>query len=251
MSKKKDARQVRIREILLSESKVRISELAKRLDVTPETLRNDLNEMEQQSMIIREHGYARIVNSFSEIPVFMRSQEHSEEKKRAAIRAFQEIKDGDVVFIDSGSTTLYGLPALQMKKDIIIVTNSLPLAQQCAPLNFDILFTGGMVFNVGLRTYGHFAAQVIDSLQIDTAIMGTDGLVDAEGFTTINVDELSIKRQVINHSKNIICIADKYKFETRAPYTFCKFREFDTLVTNKLTDAQREMVKDIKNIIEV
>ena len=93
MSKKKDLRQARIRQILLEESRIRITDLAKRLEVTPETLRSDLNEMEAHSLLIREHGYARIHNPMQETPLFFRNQENAEAKKRVAIQAFNEIDE--------------------------------------------------------------------------------------------------------------------------------------------------------------
>ena len=251
MSKKKDLRQARIRQILLEESRIRITDLAKRLEVTPETLRSDLNEMEAHSLLIREHGYARIHNPMQETPLFFRNQENAEAKKRVAIQAFNEIKDGQVVFLDSGSTVLLGLPALQMKKSLTIVTNSLPLAQQCAAYHFDILFAGGMIYNAGLRAYGHFAIEVVDHVHIDTAIMGTDGFKNCDGFTSTNINELGFKRHVMNQSSKIIMVTDASKFEDAAPFSFCKFREFDVLVTNPVPKEKLEPLRDIKKIIQV
>lgn len=251
MSKKKDARQVKIRQILSEEGRVKIVELAKQLNITPETLRNDLNEMEQQSLVVREHGYARINNSLNEIPVLMRTQEYADLKKRIVIRAFKEIQDGQIVFLDSGSTVLSGIQALATKKDITIVTNSLPLAQQCSQMNHSIIFIGGIVINAGLRTYGHFATDMIDHIQFDVAIMGTDGIEGADGFTTNSVQELGSRRHIMNQAKKIIMVCDKHKFHYKAPFKYCSFREFDMLITNQLTPEEYEVVKDVKEIIQI
>ena len=80
MTKKKEARQIRIQKILLERTKVKISDLAKELNVTPETLRNDLNEMENLSLLVREHGYARVISSSFETPLTMRNRENPEDK---------------------------------------------------------------------------------------------------------------------------------------------------------------------------
>lgn len=82
MSRKKELRQSKIRQILLEESRIRVTDLAKRLGVTPETLRNDISEMEAQSLLISEHGYARIQNPMQETPLLFRNQENAEAKKR-------------------------------------------------------------------------------------------------------------------------------------------------------------------------
>lgn len=251
MTKKKEARQIRIQKILLERTKVKISDLAKELNVTPETLRNDLNEMENLSLLVREHGYARVISSSFETPLTMRNRENPEDKRRITFRAFQEIKDGQIVYLDSGSTVLLGANALQMKKDITVVTNSIPLLTHCIAMNINTIVCGGFLFNTGARTYGHFAANIIDHLHIDVAIMGTDGILDSNGFTTMNSNELSLKRHVMNQTKKLIAVCDGSKFYTSAPYIFCKFKEFDMLITNKLTDEQRKMVQDIKEVVEV
>lgn len=251
MSKKKEARHILIRNILLERTKVKISDLAKELKITPETLRNDLNEMESMSLLVREHGYARIITAPYETPLNMRQMEYPDEKRKIALKAFEEIHDGQVVYLDSGSTVLQGLPALQMKKDLTIVTNSIPLINHCTSLNFIVIVCGGFLFNAGARTYGHFAANIIDHIHIDVAILGTDGIKDSAGFTTVNPNELSLKRHVMNQTKKLIAVCDGSKFHSTAPYVFCKFNEFDMIVTNKLTKEQRQPLSAIKEIIEV
>ena len=252
MSKKKDARQVLIRQIINEEGKIKVVDLAKRLNITPETLRTDLNEMEQQSLIVREHGYARINNSLNEIPVFMRELENPEIKKRIIFRAMKEVKDGQVIYIDSGSTVLCGLNALTSKKGLTIVTNSIPVAQQCSTMNHNIFFIGGMVIKEGLRTYGHFATDMIDHVQIDVAIMGTDGIADADGFTTNSAHEVGSKRHIMNQSKKVITVMDHSKFSSRAPFKYCSFKEQDMIITNgPLSSDELEQIKDIKEIIQI
>ncbi|MGM9912470.1 DeoR/GlpR family DNA-binding transcription regulator [Floccifex sp.] len=251
MSKRKDERQVKIRNILLKENRIKISELAKLLDITPETLRNDLNELEDQNIVIREHGYARLDNSLSELPVYLRWQENQKDKKMIVYRAFQELEDGQVVYLDSGSTILLGIPYISMKKDLTIISNSLPLALECAKMNLNIIFAGGSVLNEGLRCYGHFAEEIINHMHIDVAILGTDGILGSNGFTTNTIHEIGFKRHIINQSKKIITVCDQSKFEKEAPFKYCSFNETDLLITNQITNEQYQRVKDIKNIIQV
>lgn len=251
MSKKKDERQVQIRNILLKENRIKITDLAKQLHITPETLRSDLNEMEKQNIVVREHGYARMDNSLGELPVYLRSQEHPKEKKNIVFRAFQEIKDGQVVYLDSGSTIILGIQYIQMKKDLTIVTNSLPLALECAKMNLKIIFAGGDVLNEGLRCYGFFAEQIVNRINIDIAILGSDGIVNCDGFTTNNVHEVGFKRHIINRSKKIITVCDRFKFQREAPFIYCKFSEIDQLITNELTPQEYEKVKEIPSVIQI
>lgn len=252
MSKKKNERQTLIREILMQEDKIRIIDLAKRLHVTPETIRSDLDELEKQNVVRREHGYASAVLGIGELPFYVRDKENTEKKRRVAYRAFQEIKDGQVVFLDSGSTVLAGLPFLANRKDLLIATNSIPLAYQAGLMNLEVILCGGRLMNVGMRTYGNEVTDMIDQISFDLSILGTDGFNTAcGGFTALSYQEIAIKRHIMNRSENIMMVTDNSKFEKKAAFTFCKFQEIDVLVTNKITPEQLEVVKDVKKTILV
>ena len=101
MANKKDERQSKIYHILLDEGRVSVKELAQRLLVTPETIRSDLTNMEDQRRVIREHGFARPLSTLEEVPVQMREQENLDDKRRAAMRAMEEIEDNQTVFLAS------------------------------------------------------------------------------------------------------------------------------------------------------
>ena len=250
MSRKKEEILGQIRQILMIENRAKIIDLAKRLHVTPETLRTDMNELESQNIIVREHGYARIVTSLTETPLTMRQNENIDLKKQIMARAIQEIQDGSVVFLDAGSTVLLGVPFLASKKDLTIITNSIPLANQCIQMNLEVLFVGGLIFNNGLRTHGHFCNDMIDKIHIDLAIIGTDGLLNANGLTSIPESDIETKRHIINQSKTIIGVCDSTKFNQDARYEYCKFYEIDVLITNKLTAEQLKQIQGVKRIIQ-
>ena len=255
MSKSKNERQIKIRQILEEREKVKVVDLAKELDVTPETLRKDLNEMQERKILIKEHGYAKIQNSSVETFIELKARENKEMKKRVALEAFRRIENGMTVFLDSGSTILTALGALRNKSDITIVTNSILVAYECANMNLNIIMAGGLIFNIGKRTYGHFATEIIDHLNIDLAIMGTDAFTEkSHGFTTISADELGFKRHVINQSTQKIIISDSSKvnnYKDVAPYAFCRFNEFDEFITNRLTPEQYDIVKTVKKVTQV
>ena len=255
MSKKKEERQLKIRQILEDEEKIKVTELAHRLQVTPETLRKDLNELQKRNILIKKHGYAKLQSSTVETFVELKAQENKEMKKVIALEAFRRIENGMIVFLDSGSTILTALQALRNKTDITIVTNSILVAYECANMNLNIIMAGGLLFNIGKRTYGHFATDLIDHLNIDLAIMGTDPFSErSHGFTTIAADELGFKRHVLNQAEKKIMICDSSKVNNKeniAPYTFCHFNEFDELITNRLAPEQYNIVKGIKKVTQV
>ena len=251
MSKKKEERQLQIRQILEEKEKIKVAELAKLLSVTPETLRKDLDELQERKILVREHGYAKIQSSSVETFVELKAQKNKEMKKIVALEAFSRIENGMTVYLDSGSTILTAISALRNKSDITIVTNSILVAYECANMNLNIIMAGGLLFNIGKRTYGHFATEIIDHLNIDLAIMGTDAFTEkSHGFT----DELGFKRHVMNQSAKKIMISDASKVNNKAdiaPYAFCKFNEFDEFITNHLTPEQYDVVKTVKKVTQV
>lgn len=247
---KKEQRQIKIKNILDEKGKMRIVELAKELNVTPETLRTDLNELESMHIIAREHGYARIVSIPFEGPLALRKIDNVEDKRKIMKRAIQEIEDGQVIYLDASSSIELGIPYLQSKKDITIITNSIVIANQCMQMDKNTFICGGQIYNPGARTFDQHAMDLINSMNIDVAFLGSDGIKDSNGFTTCHSNELSSYRSIINQSKKIIVVCDKSKFEKTSPFIFCKYHEVDKLITNHLTTKQKEKLENIE-IIEV
>lgn len=249
MSKKQE-RHVQIRSLLSRNHKMKTVDLAKELAVTPETLRKDLDELQRQGLLIREHGSVRLYNASYETPVGVRQLDHVEEKRAISYYAFKQIQDGQVVYLDSSSTVILGLENLLLKKDVTVVTNSLIIAQKCMQYDCDVLIAGGHVIKTGSRTYDYFATSMIDSLCIDLAIIGSEGLKDAKGITT-SYSELGFKKHVVQQAKKVLVVCDSSKFEQSSSYVFCKYDEVDLLVTTKLSVEQRVNIEGIQEIVEI
>ena len=241
MERKKEQRQAELYRILLNQGKTKVRDLAMQLQVTPETVRSDLSDMVNQRKIIREHGYARPISSVAEVPFRMREMENLQEKRRIGFRALHEVKPNQTVFLDAGSTSVLGLPALARNANITIVTNNIPLAYEAGLLGFQVMVCSGALSNVGLRTYGVISSEILRDLTIDCA----------KNFTTLAFNEVGIKRVVLSRSKRNIVMMDQTKFESSASFNFASFKEIDCLVTCALRPEQREKLKMIPEIIEV
>lgn len=251
MSKKKDARQVQIRQILHEKGEYKVKDLAQLLEVTPETLRKDLDELEEKGMVVRYHGFVRMDKLQKELPISIRSQENVKIKQRITIRAIDEIVDGNIVYLDAGSTLLNGIDALKKKKDLTIITNSLPMALKCNEMHFDVVLIGGKLQKNGLHTEGYFSEKMLDSIYIDIALFGTDGLMNTSGFTVFSMEEAGTRRHVINQSRKVVMVGDNSKFNLAGHYCFCSFREADVFITNDLTSEQLQQVQACKKVIDI
>lgn len=251
MGRKRDERLNRIRQLLDEKETIRTSELAEMLHVTPETIRHDLNTLEDMNLVRREHGFVTHASSLMELPILERGKENMEDKRRAAWRAMQEINDGMVVFLDAGSTVLAGLSFLTGLKDVTIVTNSIPLAYQAGRLNLNLVLCGGTMMNIGLRTVGADPVQMISRFNFDLAVLGTDGFSRSPGFTTLDYSEVPIKNYIVNHAARSIVVTDVSKFAKKASCSFCTYGQIDTLITNSLNEEQMAQVKDVPHVIQV
>ena len=158
MSKKKDERQFKIRQLLQEHPKIKISDLADYFQTSSETIRKDIIELEDSKIIKKEHGYALLLEEPDEMPISLRNQEYIEEKKQIMKKACTFIKEGMVVYLDAGSTCLAGIPFLQSIHNITIVTNSIFVAYKCAKLNMHVILIGGNISNNAYRSYGNFAS---------------------------------------------------------------------------------------------
>ena len=211
MSKKKDERQFKIRQLLQEHPKIKISDLSDYFQTSSETIRKDIIELEDSKIIKKEHGYALLLEEPDEMPISLRNQEYIEEKKQIMRQTCTFIKEGMVVYLDAGSTCQAGIPFLQSIHNITIVTNSIFVAYKCAKLNMHVILIGGNISNNAYRSYGNFASETIDYIHIDV---------------------------------------DKNKFNAQPEYTYCKFKEVDVFISNPLTKEEKNQIQVIPEIIE-
>lgn len=250
MSKKKDERQFKIRQLIMEKQAIKIADLSRILMVTPETIRKDLLNLEKAKIIQRQHGYAIWLQEPNEMPISLRNQEYIDEKKQIMKKACSFIKDGMMVYLDAGSTCQAGIPFLQSVQNITIVTNSIFVAYKCSLLNMHVLLIGGNISNNAYRSYGSLATETIDYIHIDVAILGSKGFENSTGFTSYE-NEYILKRHVMQQSELLIVVADQHKFHVTAEYPYCKFKEIDVFITNQTDDKELQVVKEIPHIIKV
>ena len=118
-------------------------------------------------------------------------------------------------------------------------------------MKHDLIFTGGRLQKKGKAFVGAFTANNIDAIQIDTAFMGCDGFLNTDGPTTFSFEEVLIKQHVIKKASQKILLCDASKFEKTGTYTFASFKDYDVLITNPVSNKEKELVKDVKKVIYV
>ena len=231
---------------------VEVSALAANFDVTNETIRRDLSELQERQLLRRVHGGAiPAERSFHEPMVMARDVQNAEEKLRIGKAAIQEVPEGASVLIDSGSTGLRLAEVFPVDRRAHVVTNSLAIASTLARRGVaELTVLGGGVRTNTLAMIDASAVASVRRLRVDVLFISCDGLSLDRGLTTPYQDEFLIKRAMIEASRRVVALVDASKFGNDQLFASCALNEIDLLVTD--TRASDEHVKMLEaNDIEV
>ena len=219
---------------------VSIHRLARQMFASEATIRRDLRELEAQNAIKRAYGGVALMEYLNQnIPLPLREQTHHPEKVEAARRAASVVRDGDVLFLDGASTTLEMIPFLAERKDLTVITNSLPAAMELAGAPGIRLFSlGGQLSGDDFATYGVTAAQTLAMFNATKLIIGVGGITPHRGLTDYRMDESTLLRLFTERADCIIGIADHSKFGVTARYNICPASRLDHLITDSGTPEE-------------
>lgn len=205
-----DRRRDEILSLLHSEGKVYISDLCTRFGISPVTIRNDLDVLAEEGKLIRMTGGA--VPLRNETNEAQSSIERYDQKKEIAMRAAAYVRDGDTLFINSGSTTELFAAELHAKKNLKIVTNSLSIATELGAIpTFHVILLGGMINSHSRFTYGENAQEQIVRFGADFAVLSVDGINENGEITTCHAEEAIIDRLMIQRAARVLVVADEAK----------------------------------------
>lgn len=241
----KSARHSEIIKLLLLEHSLKTEDLAKRLGVSVETIRRDINALEAEKFVKKVYGGvelvpdSRLVSEMSQWEARLSSCH--EEKVKIAARALDFIPDGATVALDIG-TTVYELSALlNTKKDLTVITNSLRVAINMAQHTDHCVYCiGGLMARTEVVAGGLAAQDFLKNFaSIDLYVCSSDGISPEKGMTEVDEIVVAVKRRLIKMSDKVICIADHSKFGRQALFTTGSYEDIDILITDKGTDPEQ------------
>ncbi len=223
-----------IEEYVLSKKTVSIDELCEVFQVSKNTIRRDLNELETRGHIAKVYGGVTAVTLEDVMPLPVRSGLNSAAKDQIGRLAAREIKDGNTIFIDSGSTAVCLLRHISPRIKLTVITHSLPAMVEAAKLeNVNLISLGG-VYNPSTSSFvGISAQQSLSSLRITKAFLSATGVTVESGMSNTTFLEAEIKRGVVAHAAEIMLIADSSKLGHDATVTFCRLQDISTLITDQ------------------
>lgn len=219
---------------LQQENKVVVSDLSQKYNVTEETIRRDLEKLEQEGFAKKTYGGAVLNESlYAEVPYNVRKLTNTEAKKRVADLAESLVQDGDHIMLDASSTALFIVKRLKSKKNLTIITNSIEIIIELADKpGFNVLSTGGTLKEGALALTGYQAERMIHSFHVDKAFISCKGIDKECGFTDSNEMDVQIKKAMLKAAKQKIFVIDQSKFDKTSFVNIVNFDEIDMVITD-------------------
>lgn len=225
-----------------------VAELAARLGVSDVTVRKDLSVLEEQGQLVRTRGGARLAQDRLDIEhIDRRLGANQAQKRQIALRANALIRDGETIFLDSGSTSL-ALAQLLVDRDLRVVTNSLDVLNALSSASGIVLHGIGGSFRADARSFiGPLAAAGVARFHIDRAFLGTSGVGKDGTMSSQNTIESETKRAAIRQSARVIILADASKIGRKAFSIFAGPDEIHFLVTCAVPGDRRAAPAELES----
>lgn len=228
-------RQREIVSLIRETGRIAVDELASRFQLTPQTIRRDLNELSDARLITRVHGAAIAASGVENLAYDARKLVAQAQKQRIGRACAELVPDNSSLFINLGTTTEEVGRALSGRQGLMVVTNNINVVTELYrnPL-INVVVAGGSLRATDGGIVGRMAAEMFRHFKVDIAIIGTSA-VDADG-TLLDYDlrEVQVSRAIIENARRVILVTDSSKFSRRAPVRIARLDEIDTLVTDRL-----------------
>jgi DeoR/GlpR family transcriptional regulator of sugar metabolism len=223
---------------LLKVAKVRgfiaVAESASQFDVSPDTIRRDLDYLAERGLLKRTHGGAVPLEDVivPDIPVTQRSVAQAAEKGRIARQASNLIADGETLLIYGGSTTRAFVSELGSRRSLTIVTNDLGIPAALSPETARAVYLlGGQVLVHAQITIGTVGFPQAGPISADTAVLGVGGISE-RGLSTTIFEEASMMAAMVGAARRVIVLADATKLDRSVFAHVVPLDQIDVLVTD-------------------
>jgi DeoR family transcriptional regulator, fructose operon transcriptional repressor len=219
--------------------RVEVAALATELGVTTETVRRDLTTLERHALLRRVHGGAIPIERLGFEPALAaRDSVLTVEKERIAQMALAELPDEGSILLDAGTTTARLADALPADRELVVLTNALPIAMSLSVRpNITVLMVGGRVRGRTQAAVDAWALHALADSYVDVAFIGANGISPERGLTTPDTTESAVKRAMIGAARRCVVLADHTKVGQDHLSRFAALDEIDTLITDSGLDA--------------
>lgn len=242
-----ELRQQEIINLLESHGSVKTSALCEKFSISRETIRRDLESLEERNLVRRIHGGAmKVEHAAYDTPFYsafdQRMQAHCQKKQLVAWEAAEYIEDGKAIALDSGTTALELARALKTKKfcSLTVVTNSFPVASELTDIEGITLVMTGGIYRPEERAFASDLATLIFSkINIDILFLTTCGVSVERGITYQRIDEVVVQNKMMEASEKTIIIADSSKIGSNSVIKMCGIEKVSMIITDSEADPEQ------------
>lgn len=222
------SRHRRILELVSVDRRVSVASLKEMFGVSEMTIRRDLASLQASGVLRRVHGGAVCAERH---PFESRTVRFREEKARIAKRVADMLGSGVSLAIDIGTTTHYVARALRERSDLFVVTNSINVAVELRQSASKVLLVGGLVLPE-LSLVGTLATDAIRRLRVNKLVLGCGGITLDRGLVYFDIDEVDVRRAMLDIADEVIIVADHSKFGRDDTVSLAPIGRADVIVTD-------------------
>ena len=232
-------RQVDIVTLARSQGRVSVEGLAVRFNVTPQTIRKDLNDLCDRGLLQRFHGGAVLASGIANVGYEARRKLATDEKRRIGLKAAALIPDNSSLLINIGTTTEQVATALRGKRGLMVITNNVHVINILQDRDqIEIIVAGGVVRHSDGGIVGEAAVDFIRQFKVDYAVIGTSAIDEDGALLDFDYREVKVSRAIMDCARKSILVADKMKFERTAPVRIGHLSQLDYFVTDAALPAK-------------
>lgn len=230
-------RQKQILSLLSRQGRLSVAQIVEQFSISEATARRDLESLASEGKVQRVHGGAIAVEQAPpELPILERENEQADEKSRIGRATAELIADKETVFLGSGTTVLEVARNLRSRKNLTVITNSLPVLNMLAGVEgVTVISLGGMLRDSELSFIGHITEQALAELRADKVIIGARAVSLEHGLTNDYLPETQTDRAILKVGREVILVADYSKINRISTTFLAPLTDVHKLVTDKRT----------------
>lgn len=225
-----------IHDLLKKNRSISLNDLCDTFGVSKNTIRRDVAELEKNGIIRKVYG-GIVLNedeSGAPEPFAYREGRNVDAKKLVAQLAADQVQDGDVIYIDSGTTTMHMIPYLIKKRYLTIVTASVHVINAAGNYpGLNIISTGGTLYMPSNAFVGPSVLSALQNYNLSKVFLASTGISIAHGATNASPLECEIKRSLAQKNAESFLLVDSTKFDKASLMTYCQLSDLDALITEK------------------
>jgi len=246
-----ETRQAEILNLLHIHRSRQISDLAQHFDVSEETVRRDVRQLEAEGHARRVRGGVKLTETAFEPPYMVRRNQNAQQKRAIALKAAALVTDGMTVLIDSGSTAYWLSKGLAKRRNLTVITNALEVAREMAGRNnCRIFFAGGEINHDYQSCFGQETERFMAGFTPEIAFFSISAVDSRRGLLDFHYPEAMLKARLAPLAAKVVVLADASKFERQGIVKALDFNQVHAFVTDaEPGDALRRALADAEVLV--